>query len=158
MNAHVRRHIAVYRTTGHIWLGRFKAFAIQEDDHLRVILRYVERNPLRANLVERAEHWPLSSLARPTSAPTLDSGPAPRNAGWIEAVNAPMTEAECRAIRHATHRQSPLGDAPWVETTAARLGIKLDKSASSQSDLNPVCDGIAGLFATRIRTGELARP
>jgi hypothetical protein len=31
-------------------------------DHLRLLLAYVERNPLRAGLVERAEDWPWSSL------------------------------------------------------------------------------------------------
>ena len=34
--------------------GRFKAFPIQEDEHLISVLRYVERNSLRAELVARA--------------------------------------------------------------------------------------------------------
>ncbi len=58
MTAHVRRYLKCYRSSGHIWQGRFKAFPIQEDDHLRTVLRYVERNPLRAQLVKRAETWP----------------------------------------------------------------------------------------------------
>ena len=28
MNAQVHRHAAVHRTTGHVWQGRFKAFAV----------------------------------------------------------------------------------------------------------------------------------
>jgi putative transposase len=35
-----------------LYQGRFKSFPIQEDDHLWTVLRYVEHNPLRANLVE----------------------------------------------------------------------------------------------------------
>ena len=40
--------------TGHLYQGRFKAFPIQED----------ERNPLRTNLVARAEDWRFGGLAR----------------------------------------------------------------------------------------------
>jgi len=42
---------------GHLYQGRFKSFPIQDDGHLLIALRYVERNPLRAKLVERAEEW-----------------------------------------------------------------------------------------------------
>ena len=57
-NTHVRRYHQHYHTSGHIWQGRFRAFPIQEDAHLLTILRYIERNPLRARLVRRAERWP----------------------------------------------------------------------------------------------------
>ena len=55
LTAHVRRYHRHYETSGHVWQGRFKAFPIQQDDHLLTVLRYVERNPLQAGLVERAE-------------------------------------------------------------------------------------------------------
>lgn len=55
MNAHVRRHAAVHRTTGHVWQGQFKVFAAQDDDHLVTALRYVERNALRAGREDRSE-------------------------------------------------------------------------------------------------------
>jgi REP element-mobilizing transposase RayT len=50
-----------YRGSGHVWQGRFKSFPIEEDEHLLTVLRYVERNPLRAGLVGRAEEWLWSS-------------------------------------------------------------------------------------------------
>ena len=34
---------------------RIKSLPIQEENNLRAVLRYVERNPLRTELVERAE-------------------------------------------------------------------------------------------------------
>ncbi len=49
-NTHVRRYHKHYHSSGHIWQGRFKAFPIQEDEHLLIVLRYVERNPVRANI------------------------------------------------------------------------------------------------------------
>ena len=52
--AHARGYHRHYGTSGHVWQARFKAFIIQDDDHLRTVLRYVERNALRAELVTRA--------------------------------------------------------------------------------------------------------
>jgi putative transposase len=52
---HSRRWHGWHRTvgTGSLDQGRFKSFPVQEDDHWRTVLRYVERNPLRAGLVAR---------------------------------------------------------------------------------------------------------
>ena len=60
-NTHVRRYHKHHGTSGHVWQGRFKAFPIQEDGHLLTVLRYVERNPVRAKLVRLAQRWPWSS-------------------------------------------------------------------------------------------------
>ena len=49
---HAHRHTA---GTGPLYQGRFKSFPVQGDDHVLSVCRYVERNPLRANLVTRAE-------------------------------------------------------------------------------------------------------
>jgi putative transposase len=44
----------------HLWQERFASFPM-DDAHLRACVRYVERNPVRARLVARAEDWPHSS-------------------------------------------------------------------------------------------------
>lgn len=62
MTSHVRRYHRHYRSHGHIWQGRFKSFPIQQDAHLLTVLRYVVRNPVRAQLVESVTQWPWSSL------------------------------------------------------------------------------------------------
>lgn len=46
---------------GHVYQGRFKSFPVQDDEHLLTVMRYVERNPLRAGLVARAEDWTWGS-------------------------------------------------------------------------------------------------
>jgi len=51
LTAHVRRYHQHYKTSGHIWQGRFKAFPVEQDNHMLTVLRYIERNPLRARLV-----------------------------------------------------------------------------------------------------------
>ena len=125
---HVRRYQRHYHSSGHIWQGRYKCFPVQEDEHLLIVLRYIERNPLRAALVERAEHWPWSSL-RPapcgeTGPVALDPGPAPRGEGWVEAVNAAMFEGEVQRIRTSIRRDRPLGDPTWTLATAKDLGLE----------------------------------
>src|SRR5215212_2545783 len=63
-HTHTMRWHTHYHTsgTGHLYQGRFKAFPVEDDDHYFTVLRYVERNALRANLVERAEDWRWGSL------------------------------------------------------------------------------------------------
>ena len=64
---HSQRWHAHHGTSGmgHVYQGRFKSFPIAADEHLLTVLRYVERNPLRAGLVERAEDWLEQSLSPP---------------------------------------------------------------------------------------------
>lgn len=54
---HTQRWHAHRHTTGsgHLYQGRFKSFPVQTDEHFLAVCRYVERNPLRAGLVSRAE-------------------------------------------------------------------------------------------------------
>ncbi len=47
---------------GHLYQGRYKSFPIQPGPSLLKVCRYVQRNPLTADLVERAEDWRWSSL------------------------------------------------------------------------------------------------
>jgi putative transposase len=49
-----------YVKTGHLFQGRFKA-AVLDEPHLWNAVAYVERNPVRAGLVRRAEDYPWSS-------------------------------------------------------------------------------------------------
>lgn len=52
---------ARHRWTGHLWQGRFGAVAMDEA-HLAAAARYVALNPVRAQLVSRAEEWEWSSV------------------------------------------------------------------------------------------------
>ncbi len=141
MTAQVRRHHRRHGSGGHLWQGRFKAFPIQRDDHLLSVLRYVERNPLRAGLVARAEDWPWSSLgaagpADPVDAasaagapgsalaPPLHAGPRPRPANWRAWVNESEDPGQLAALRHSLNRSAPWGGTVWTKRTAARLGIE----------------------------------
>src|SRR5438445_2015681 len=104
LTTHVRRYHKHYHSSGHVWQGRFKAFPIEQDEHLLTVLRYVERNAARAGLVERAEAWRWSSLRwwlEPGQMRFLDPGPVPRPTNWVELVNEPATEEQLQRLRRS---------------------------------------------------------
>ena len=63
-HTHTQRWHAIYRSIGcgHVYQGRYKSFPIEKDEHFLQVCRYVERNPLRAGIVQKAEDWRWSSL------------------------------------------------------------------------------------------------
>jgi putative transposase len=123
---HAHRHSA---GSGHLYQGRFKSFPVQEDDHFLAVCRYVERNALRAAMVQRAEQWRWSSLWRWKSGDAsqralLSDWPLPRPRGWLSYVNDPQTEAELARLRHCLQRGQPFGDDRWTERTVKHLGLE----------------------------------
>lgn len=127
LSTHVRRYHEQYRTSGHVWQGRFKTFPIQENEHLLTVLRYVERNPLRAGLVSNLVDWPHSSLPQrlqQQKPPWYSEGPVSRGRDWIEHVQQPLTEAELLSLRHSAQRGAPYGNPRWQAKTVAALGLE----------------------------------
>jgi putative transposase len=127
MTSHVRRDHRHYKGSGHVWQGRFKAFPVESDQHYLTVLRYVERNPLRANLVERSQDWEWSSL-KPTarSAPgnLLSEGPVAKPIQWTRIVNGVETESELKSLQRSIDRGTPFGDSDWQNKTATQLGLE----------------------------------
>ena len=133
LTAHVRRYQRHYHATGHVWQGRFKAFPIPDDDHLLVVLRYVERNPLHAGLVGRAEAWGVVQPPRPrprATGPLAGSGAGPPRPAVGGGGKCP--DLRDRVGPHppqppaALHRSVPkLGPcrrpSPWVWNPASNL-------------------------------------
>jgi putative transposase len=114
---------------GHLYQGRYKSFPVDSDDHFYHVARYVERNALRANAVQRAEDWRWSSLWRRVHGTAdernwLSHWPLPRPRTWPDLVNQPQTDAELNAIRRSVLRGQPYGGEDWVRSTADRLGLQ----------------------------------
>jgi putative transposase len=78
--------------------GCFNALAIQQDEHLLRVLHYVERNPVRAGLVERPERWPWFSAhfwREGDRQPNYHHlGPFLRPSAWLEFVGQPLRAGE----------------------------------------------------------------
>ncbi len=115
--------------TGHVYQGRFRSFVVQSDEHLWTVCRYVERNALRARLVDRAEDWQWNSLWRRTFGSAeqqsiLVDGPVVRPRAWRRRVNQPMTPAELAAMRLCVNRAKPYGSEIWTKRVVKRLGLE----------------------------------
>ncbi len=93
----------------------------------RTVCRYVEANPLRAGLVERAELWPFSSLGYHPDGPPpirLAAWPVDRPGRWVESVNRRMPDAALAAVRESVNRGRPFGEENWTTRVAKRLGLE----------------------------------
>jgi putative transposase len=128
---HTQRWHAFRRTAGegHLYQGRFKSFLVESDAHLLTVCRYVERNALRANLVQRAEHWRWGSLwhrhHRTSEASVLlDHWPIEIPGDWIEYVNQAQSTGELNALRNCVQRGRPFGSATWLANTVERHDLQ----------------------------------
>ena len=128
---HTQRWRHAHQTVGYgpLYQGRFKSFPIQRDEHLLQACRYVERNALRAGLVERVEDWRWSSLwhrqhpGEKIGGLLCDSWPVARPENWLQLVQEPQSGAEVDALRLSMNRGRPYGDAKWQLRAANRLDL-----------------------------------
>lgn len=123
---HAHRHSA---GEGHLYQGRFKSFPVEDNEHLYTVTRYAERNAQRAGLAARAEQWRWGSLFRWLRASAedkrlLSAWPVPRQPGWIDRVNEPLTDAELSAVRRSVERGCPFGSSAWSERAISKLHLE----------------------------------
>ena len=128
---HTQRWHAYRRTTGegHLYQGRFKSFIVESDIHLLNVCRYVERNALRANLVQRAEDWRWGSLWHRRNRANkhsilLDPWPVSIPDDWLEHVNQVQTTEELIALRNSVNRGQPYGSPDWLSDMVDRYGLE----------------------------------
>jgi putative transposase len=140
LTAHARRYHRRYGTTRHFWQGRFKVFPEEDDDPLATVLRYVERNALRAELVSRAQDWKWSSLpGRQHGESLLWRGEVPvRDERWLERVNEPLSVDNLQRLRHSVSRGRPYGGETWTRETAIRLGLESCLRRQGRPRMEPI--------------------
>ncbi len=114
---------------GHVYQGRYKSFMVDTDDYFYQVVRYVERNALRADLVDRAEQWNWGSLwirayGEKDDRSLLSSWPISKPRNWLKYVNEPATDNELKAIRKSCNRGSPYGSSDWVAKTIKKFGLE----------------------------------
>ncbi|NOX96890.1 MAG: transposase [Nitrospirae bacterium] len=127
MTSHVRRYHTCYGTSGHVWQGRFKSFMIQEDRHLLTVLRYVEGNPVRANLVKSAKDWMWSSNRESVGKNLhflIDKLSIELPQDWGRYIDEPLTANELAKLSESTNRGSPYGTPIWQMKVSKDLGLE----------------------------------
>jgi REP-associated tyrosine transposase len=99
---------------------------VMDEPYLLAAARYVELNPVRANLVSDAAGWPWSSAKVHLSA--RDDGlaqVAPMLAmqnDWCAFLDSAMPEEQLRDLRTHARTGRPLGDATFVERLEKLVG------------------------------------
>ena len=111
---------------GHLWQERPFSCVLSES-HLWNAVRYVERNPVRAGMVERAQDYPWSSARAHCLAkvdPMLDPD-CPLHlelqnwSSWLNAQEDPEFEA---LVRDRTRTGRPCGDDEFIHTIEGLTG------------------------------------
>ena len=112
--------------SGILWQGRYYSCPLGER-HTWAAIRYVERNPVRARIVTKAERYPWSSAAVHCAlrADDLVSG-FPGGLAPVDDWSAWLAERddaeEVRLLRSATRTGRPLGDADFVRKLEKACG------------------------------------
>jgi len=116
---------------GHLWQGRFYS-CILDEPHFIAALRYVERNPVRAKLVEKAWQWRWSSAAF-----HINTGYSPIKLedisrfinmspdSWKEYIDSREDEKFTEDIRKHTLTGRPLGRLAFIKELERKFRRKL---------------------------------
>lgn len=117
---------------GHLWQGRFFSSALDEM-YLWAAVRYVERNPVRAKIVDRAEDYRWSSAAGHCGLPcdpvlTQDDHWQRQFAGigdWSVWLAQGEEQASLDTLRRNVQAGIPCGSSSFVEALERDLGRPL---------------------------------
>lgn len=122
-----------YGTSGSLWEGRYKSNLIDEDDYLLVCMRYIELNPVRAEMVSHPRHYRWSSY-RVNAEDKEDKGlkahriyqalgrtVKQRKAAYRELFKAHIEDDEMSTIRNAWQTGTPFGNDRFKERIEAKL-------------------------------------
>ncbi len=115
---------------GYLWQGRFASF-IMDEPYLLAAARYVELNPLRAKLVERARAWPWSSAKAHLSGRDdrlVKVAPLLAMVGdWKAFLKSAAAEEELRDLRAHAHTGRPLGSPAFLGRLENLVGRALKR-------------------------------
>ncbi len=114
---------------GHLFQERFHSFPIETDRHLITVVRYVERNPVRARMVMSAVEYPWSSARYHVTAGASDrlvkASPIRQMVpDWAELLQS-QEDGELEVIHRHIRTGRPWGTGEWVKRLEQRLGRRL---------------------------------
>jgi putative transposase len=117
---------------GHVWQGRYFS-SVLDEPYLWAAIRYVERNPVRAGIVDRAEDYPWSSAAarcRSSYDPLLaTSSPWQRMIEGVGDWSAWLAEGDeadrLDKLRRHADKGLPCGSVSFIESLEKSTGRAL---------------------------------
>lgn len=126
-----------YARSGTLWEGRFRSSIVQEDRYLLACYRYIELNPVRAEMVAHPRdyrwssyranaHGVHSALIMPHPALwALADEPERRSAAYRALFERTLSERDLNEIRDAANGGFALGDEAFKSILAGRLGRRV---------------------------------
>ncbi len=130
-NAHTRHVHTLTKTigSGHLYQGRYKSFLVDTDNYILTLIKYVERNPVRAKLVRQCENWQWGSAWRringtPAQKKLLSGSPTPLPHGYKRWINTADKEDDLATIRHALNKGVPYGRTRWVDSMVTKYHLE----------------------------------
>ena len=121
--AHTRRYHARTKTIGggHLYQGRYKSFLVQDDTHLLTVLKYIERNPVRAKLSKNPEMWRWGSAFRrirgtPREKKLFADSPTPLPRNYAQWISEAESTEQLTNIRTSVTKGVPYGEESWRES------------------------------------------
>jgi len=138
---YVRYVNETYRRSGTLWEGRFKSAAVSRDEYLMVCGRYIELNPVRADLVNHPREYRWSSYkcrALGIFDPLVDEDPwygglgtsaEGRQKAYREWIESKIKEGEWEQIRQATQRGRLIGKEAFQKEIEAQVGRRLTRES-----------------------------
>src|SRR5688572_15642597 len=138
-----------YRRSGTLWEGRFRSSIVQRDGYTLKCQRYIELNPVRADMVRRPGDYAWSSYR--TSAELRPSGlvvphdeylglgdtPEQRAAAYRESFRFELDPADLREIRLAANGGFALGNERFKTEIAEMLGRRVERLRERESPRFP---------------------
>jgi putative transposase len=102
---------------------------VEEDKHLKDLIRYVEQNPLRAKLTPKAENWKWSSLYRrqrnnKEDKKFLSSLPIELPANYLTSVNTLLHNDKLDTIHQSIRKGAPYGSVEWTDHVVEKYGMQ----------------------------------
>ncbi len=119
-----------YGRTGRLWECRYHSSVIEEDAYLWVVSRYIERNPVRAGMIEKAEDYKYSSaaahlLGRDDNILKEAIFEENERSQYIKFMNDSAGDGQTDEIRSKTKLGHPLGSADFIDQIAKKVGRDL---------------------------------
>ncbi len=133
---YVRYVNATYKRSGTLWEGRYKAGAVDAEDYLLRVYRYIELNPVRASLVVYPREYQWSSHAVNGGGKASDwlkahalylalgRGPAERTEAYLALFQTELDPQDTARIRSAVNLGIGVGDARFREELEAAQQAK----------------------------------
>jgi putative transposase len=129
-----------YGRSGSIWEGRFKSSLVQSDRYFLAVMRYIELNPVRANMVEHPVLYRWSSFHHNSGTKQfsfisthsvyneLGRNVEERTRNYLRLFEQQLDSREISAIQYAWQTGTPLGDSYFREQVETRLKQKVGQS------------------------------